>query len=64
MWKLISLLGLSFFDLSSNNRKYLLDEIYYLMKYCNISYSDIVSMPSFERKYFLQKLLKEYEEKK
>ena len=53
MWHL----GLSFFGLSSNNKKNLLDEIYYLSKYANFSYLDIMGMPTYERKYFINKLI-------
>jgi hypothetical protein len=56
-------LGLSFFGLSSNHKKNLLDEIYYLTKFANFSYSDLMSMPSFERRFFMDKLIEEYEKK-
>jgi len=55
MWHL----GLSFFGLSSNNKKNLLDEIYYLSKYVNFSYLEVMSMPTYERKYFIDKLIGE-----
>ena len=34
-----------------------MDEIFYLVKYCGFSYSDIMNMPTFERKYFINKLI-------
>ena len=56
-------LGLNFFGLSSNYKKNLLDELYYLTKLANFSYSDLMSMPSFERRYFMDKLQEEYEKR-
>jgi hypothetical protein len=50
-------LGLSFFALSSQYKKNLLDEIFYLVKYANFNYSDILIMPTLERRYFIQKLI-------
>jgi hypothetical protein len=52
-------LGLNFFVLSSQYKKHLLDEMYYLAKHCHFSYSDIMIMPTFERKYFIEKLIEE-----
>tara|TARA_R110002012_G_scaffold264628_2_gene448018 strand:+ start:627 stop:785 length:159 start_codon:yes stop_codon:yes gene_type:complete len=40
-----------------------LQEIYYLAKYLNFSHSDIVNLPIFERKFYLDMLLKEFEKK-
>jgi len=48
---------LSFFALSSQYKRNLLDEIFYLVKYANFSYSDILIMPTIERRYFIQKLI-------
>jgi hypothetical protein len=56
-------LGWSFFGLSSENRKALLDEIYYMTKHANFTYSDVMVMPTYERKYFLEKLVDEYEKR-
>jgi hypothetical protein len=53
------LLGLNFFVLSSDYKKLLLDETYYLIKYANFSYGDILTMPTYERKYFVDKLFSE-----
>ena len=36
-----------------------MDEIYYLCKYCNFTYKDCMTMPTFERKYFINKLIEE-----
>jgi len=54
-------LGLNFFVLSSQYKKVLLDEIYYLTKLGNFTYSDLLMMPTFERKYFMDKLTSEYQ---
>jgi phosphoribosylformylglycinamidine (FGAM) synthase-like amidotransferase family enzyme len=59
----MSLLGLNFFALSSNYQKYLLDEIYFLIKHAGFSYGDLITMPTFQRKYFVDKLMKEFEKK-
>jgi hypothetical protein len=40
-----------------------MDEFYYLIKYGNFSYSDILKIPTFERKYFIDKLVSEYNKK-
>lgn len=53
------LLGWSFFALSSNYQKHLLDEIYYLVKFARFSYRDIMTMPTYERKFFINKLIEE-----
>lgn len=36
-----------------------MDEMYYLVKYANFSYEDLLKMPTFERKYFVEKLIEE-----
>lgn len=59
----MSLSGRSFFDLSSDYKKSQLDEIYYLCKHANFSYSDILIMPVFERKYFISKLVEEFDKR-
>jgi hypothetical protein len=53
------LLGLSFFVLSSNHKKNILDEIYFLVKHVGFSYHDLLKMPTFERKYFIDKLIEQ-----
>lgn len=58
-----SLSGWSFFGLSSEYRQVMLDEFYHLTKQVGFSYSDILLMPTFERKYFIDKLVKEVEKK-
>lgn len=61
MLMLISTSGLSFFALSLEYRKIILDEIYILVKNSNFTYSDLYCMPTYQRKYFLGKLVEEYE---
>jgi hypothetical protein len=41
----------------------MMDEFYYLIKYGQFSYSDLLNLPTYERKYFLEKLITEYEKK-
>ena len=38
----------------------MLDEFYYLSKHVNMSYTDMMSMPTFQRKYFINKLSAEF----
>jgi len=57
----MSILGWNFFGLSSEFKSHQLDEIYYLVKHGNFTYSDIMSMPIYERKYFIDKIIKEYQ---
>lgn len=59
----MSLSGQSFFDLSSDYKKNQLDEIYYLSRHANFSYSDILIMPVFERKYFISKMVEEFDKR-
>jgi hypothetical protein len=54
-------LGLNFFGLSISNRKDILDEIYYLTKLIGFTYTEVLNMPTFERKYFIDKLISELE---
>jgi len=58
-----SLLGRSFFGLSSEYRVVVLDEIYYLCKMVNMSYGDVMNMPTYERKFFINKLVSDIEKK-
>jgi len=58
-----SLLGRSFFGLSSEYRVAMLDEIYYLCKMVNMTYSDVMTMPTYERKFFINKLIEEIDKK-
>ena len=60
---LTSLSGRSFFDLSSDYKKSQLDEFYFLVRYANFSYLDMLNMPVFERKYFVNKIVEEFDRK-
>ena len=57
---LASTLGWSFFGLSSNHSKFLLDEFYYLAKFLRISYNDFLKLPTYIRKYLLDKIVEEH----
>jgi len=41
-----------------------LDEIYYLVKFANFNHKDLVEMPVYERRYYLSKLIEEFDKKK
>ena len=41
----------------------MLDEFYYLSKHVNMSYSDLQIMPTYERKFFIDKLSSEFAKK-
>lgn len=48
--------GLSFFALSTDYKKNQLDEIYFLVRK-GFSYSDILTMPIYIRRYFINNIL-------
>ena len=54
----------TFFVLSSDYRQSMLDEIYYLVKFANFSHENVTRMPIYERRYYLGKLIEEYEKKR
>jgi hypothetical protein len=54
-------LGWTFFVLSSDYKKIILDETFFLIKNANFSYVDVMSMPTYERKYFIGKVMEEYD---
>lgn len=41
----------------------MLDELYYLIKHANFSYNDVMKMPVYERKYFVDKMVNEFEKR-
>ena len=41
----------------------MLEEIYYLVKHANFSYHDSLTMPVYERRFFIDKMVKEFEQK-
>jgi hypothetical protein len=57
----MSVLGWTFFVLSSDYKKIILDETFFLIKNANFSYVDVMSMPTYERKYFIGKVMEEYD---
>jgi len=38
----------------------MLEEIYYLVRHANFSHSDLLKMPVFERRFYVEKLLDEF----
>ena len=57
----MSVLGWTFFVLSSDYKKIILDETFFLVKNANFSYVDVMTMPTYERKYFIGKLVEQYD---
>ena len=57
----MSVLGCTFFALSSDYKKIILDETFFLVKNANFSYVDVMTMPTYERKYFIGKVIEEYD---
>jgi len=57
----MSVLGWTFFALSLDYKKIILDEIFFLVKNANFSYVDVMNMPTYERKYFIGKVIEEYD---
>ena len=57
----MSVLGWTFFALSSDYKKIILDETFFLVKNANFSYVDVMNMPTYERKYFIGKVIEEYD---
>jgi hypothetical protein len=57
----MSVLGWTFFVLSSDYKKIILDETFFLVKNANFSYVDVMNMPTYERKYFIGKMMEEYD---
>jgi len=52
-------LGLSFFALSSNYVKYLIDEFYILARFLRMSYTDYLNIPTYIRKYLIDKIIED-----
>lgn len=53
----------NFFGLTFDYRASILQEIYTLVKHGGFSYSDILIMPIMERRYFIDLILREVEQK-
>jgi hypothetical protein len=49
--------GQSFFGFSSDYAKYQLDEFYLLAKNMHVSWTDFMKMPSYARRYFVDKII-------
>jgi len=50
---------LNFFGLSSNYTKFLLDEFYILAKILRTSYTEFLNMPTYIRKYLIDKIIED-----
>jgi len=50
---------LSFFGLSSDYKKYLLDEFYILAKVLHLSYDVFWTIPTYTRRYLIDKIIEE-----
>jgi hypothetical protein len=51
------LLGLTFFALSSEYRTLLLDEYYLMAKFLRTSWSDFLIIPTYSRKYLIDRII-------
>jgi hypothetical protein len=56
-------LGLNFFGLSSDYRKYMDDEFFALSRTINLTYTDYYKLPTYSRRYFINKLIEEQEQR-
>jgi len=52
-----STLGWNFFGLSSKYSQHMLDEFFYLSKSLHMQYSEFLKVPTYARKYLIQKLI-------
>lgn len=52
--------GSSFFEFSSDYRKYQLDEFYVLNKNLNISWTEYHEIPTYARRYLVDKIIESY----
>jgi hypothetical protein len=57
-------LGWNFFGLSSDYSKSILDEFYLLAKMLRTSYSDFLKMPTYVRRYLVDKIIEEHKKDK
>jgi len=53
----------SFFGLTAHYKPILLEEVYICIQHLKASYSDVLAMPSYERRFFLTLLMKQANEK-
>ncbi len=61
---LTSPLGWNFFGLSSKYSKIILEEYFYLAKYIHMQYGEFMKIPTYVRKYLVEKLIEDLESKK
>ena len=54
-----SLLGRSFFGLSSKHISNILEEFFYLSKQNSIQYSEFLKIPTYVRRFLIDKLIKD-----
>jgi len=55
--------GWSFFGFSSDYRVSLLNEFYIMSRHMTVTYSDFLTMPTFTRRFLLDKLVDEFTQK-
>jgi sulfur relay (sulfurtransferase) DsrC/TusE family protein len=56
---LISPSGLSFFGLSSNHKQNLTEEFYFLAKFIRMQYSEFMVLPTYVRKYIINRIIED-----
>jgi hypothetical protein len=57
-------LGWNFFGLSSNYIPFLNEEYFYLAKYLRMQYSEFLHIPTYVRKYLINKLVEDLTQNK
>jgi hypothetical protein len=57
-------LGLNFFGLSSSYTLTLNEEFFYLAKYLRIQYSEFLSIPTYVRRFLIEKLIDDFKSNK
>ncbi len=40
-----------------------MNEVFYLVRHANFSYNDLMNMPTYQRKYFIELLIQEFEKR-
>jgi len=53
----------SFFGLTQKYKESLLEEIYVCIKHLGMTYQDVLSAPTYERRYYLSSLINEHKKK-
>ena len=54
-----STLGWSFFGLSSNHKQFLIEEYYFLARFIRLSYTEFHIMPTYMRKYLIDRIIED-----